>query len=105
MVLKVLLARLRRVIGGALAGRAELSLKLPEGAEVDLEVVERAVAGHHRVRLPLVLRQQRVDREVEERFGALRHVEQALLQRLELLVEVPVRAGGLGGAHPNLPVM
>jgi DNA-binding SARP family transcriptional activator len=42
--LKVLLARLRRVIGGALAGRAELSLELPEGAEVDLEVVERAVA-------------------------------------------------------------
>ena len=42
--LKVLLARLRRVLGAALAGRADVSLELPEGAVVDVEVVERAVA-------------------------------------------------------------
>jgi DNA-binding SARP family transcriptional activator len=41
--LKVLLARLRRVLGDALAGRAELSLALPEGAAVDIEVVAGAV--------------------------------------------------------------
>jgi DNA-binding SARP family transcriptional activator/tetratricopeptide (TPR) repeat protein len=42
--LKVLLARLRRVLGETLHGRADVSLELPEGAIVDVEVVERAVA-------------------------------------------------------------
>ncbi|HEY7622796.1 MAG TPA: AAA family ATPase [Solirubrobacteraceae bacterium] len=42
--LKVLLARLRRVIGDALAGRADVSLELPDDAVIDVEVVERAVA-------------------------------------------------------------
>ncbi len=42
--LKVLLARLRRVVGAALAGRADVSLELPEGAIVDVEVVDQAVA-------------------------------------------------------------
>jgi DNA-binding SARP family transcriptional activator len=42
--LKVLLARLRRVIGAALAGRADISLDLPDDAVIDVEVVDRAVA-------------------------------------------------------------
>ncbi len=42
--LKVLLARLRRVIGAALAGRADVSLELPGDAVIDVEVVARAVA-------------------------------------------------------------
>jgi DNA-binding SARP family transcriptional activator/tetratricopeptide (TPR) repeat protein len=42
--LKVLLARLRRVVGAALAGRADVSLELPDDAVVDVEVVERSVA-------------------------------------------------------------
>jgi predicted ATPase/DNA-binding SARP family transcriptional activator len=42
--LKVLLARLRRVIGAALAGRAEISLALADDAVIDVEVVDRAVA-------------------------------------------------------------
>jgi DNA-binding SARP family transcriptional activator/tetratricopeptide (TPR) repeat protein len=42
--LKVLLARLRRVIGAALTGRTDVSLELPAGAVIDVEVVEQAVA-------------------------------------------------------------
>src|SRR5690349_11612268 len=43
--LKVLLARLRRVIGDALVGRTDVSLELPADAVVDVEVVEQAIAG------------------------------------------------------------
>jgi len=42
--LKVLLARLRRVVGDALVGRTDVSLELPPDAVVDVEVVEQAIA-------------------------------------------------------------
>src|SRR5262245_22826874 len=41
--LKVLLARLRRVVGDALVGRTDVSLELPPDAVVDVEVVEQAI--------------------------------------------------------------
>ena len=72
-----------------------------------LEGVELLVAGQHgfgRVRVPA---QQRVHGQIEQGRGEIGHVEQALLEMRELLVEVPEADAGcaVGRRHPNLPVM
>ena len=74
-----------------------------EPLDLVLQGIDLAVAGDDGLGLVLVLRQQGVDGEVDEAFGALRHLQQLLLQRSELVVKV-AKPGGLG-AHPNLPVM
>jgi hypothetical protein len=49
--------------------------------------------------------QEGVDREVDEPLGALGHRHKTVLERIELLMEVPKPRRAVGGTHPNLPVM
>ena len=76
-----------------------------DGERLDLhfERVELGVAGNDGVGLPRVAMQQCFHGEIDERLGALGHVEQPLFQLIELLVEVS-KSSAVGGAHPNLPV-
>jgi hypothetical protein len=76
--------------------------------DLELEAVELAVAGDHGVGRRGVARQQRLDRQLDERLGALAHRQQAPLEVGQLLVEVAVAARGgaaQGERHPNRPVM
>jgi hypothetical protein len=75
-----------------------------EPLDLDLERVELAVGGDDGVGLAGVLLQQRLDGQLDQRLRALGHVQQAPLERVQLLVEMAVADGGLGGLHPNLPV-
>src|SRR5450432_1185551 len=74
-----------------------------EPFDLDLEGIDLAVALDDGVGLAGVAMQQCLHGHVDQRLGALGHVEQPLLQLIELLVEVP-KTSGVGGAHPNLPV-
>jgi hypothetical protein len=67
--------------------------------DLDLEQVELAVAGDHRVGGGRVARHERVDRELDERLGALAHGEQPALEVGELLVEMAVPAGRAAGGR------
>lgn len=73
--------------------------------------IELAIAFDHELRLVRVALEQRFDGEVDQRLGTFRHVEQALLERRELVVKVAVataEATGQAGPfrhQPNLPVM
>ena len=70
--------------------------------DLELHRVDLLVARDHGVRLVLILAEQRVDGELDERLRLLGHGEQAPIQRGELVVEVAKRDVR---AHPNLPVM
>ena len=46
--------------------------------------------------------EQRLDGQLNEALGLLRHVDHHALQRIELIMKVTMRTIS---AHPNLPVM
>ena len=75
-----------------------------EALHLDFERVDFAVSRDDGVGLFLVLREERLDGEIDESLRALRHLEQPLLQRRELLMKV-TESSGFGGTHPNLPVI
>ena len=67
-------------------------------ASISISIVSSSLVGRdHRLRLPLVLREQRVDRQLDERLRLLRHVEQPAVERRELVVKMaePVVSVGL----------
>jgi hypothetical protein len=72
--------------------------------DLHLQLVNLTVPAEYGVRLLLVPGEQRVHRDVDEFFRTRRHVEQTLLERCQLVVEV-AKADGLAWGHPNLPVM
>ena len=74
-----------------------------EPLDLDLERVDLGVALDDGVGLAGVAVQQRIHGQIDERFGALGHVEQPLLELIELFVEVS-KSSAVCGAHPNLPV-
>jgi hypothetical protein len=69
---------------------------------LDLERIDRLVAGDHRLRLSRVALEQRLDGQLHEALRLLRHVDHRALQRIELIVKVAMPTIG---THPNLPVM
>src|SRR5512140_657752 len=73
-----------------------------EPLDLHLERIDLSVTFDDRVRLAGVAVQQSFHREIDERFCTLGHVEQPLLELIELLVEVS-KSSAVGGAHPNLP--
>ena len=72
------------------------------GLDLELHRIELAVGIDHRVGLAGVLTEQRLHRELDERFRLLRHREETTVERRELIVKM---AKWCFWAHPNLPVM
>jgi hypothetical protein len=73
--------------------------------DLDLELVDLVIRLEHRLGESLVALEQRVDGQIEQCFCFLGHVEQPLLEEVELLVKMPEPNRCVGRAHPNLPVM